>query len=602
MGAYDNYKIITDNSAADFQNTVAKHVDQGFKRLDANAEQRRKIKEQLKVENHRRNANQIKYNNADSNAAFEFGQAFKGPDNQFSDSLNESFSSTLSMINSLKVQLDDKNITPKDALEAQEQLVIQNNVLNSIKDEQSTYIGTSGAAKEKVKDTAGLDTSYSYTGVGEDNDEDAAQDIYNNLAGNPVAEGNSLVRNPDSSVTAKGTYSSNEEGGEGTKYNVEFSPSEWKKFSEKPTYDLLNSAVAAVSNITPGLFTSDGKLDPLMVQNKPADAKEMEKIQSLDITTEEKANKISDLTTTYGTETTVDTIIPGDNPKIQTEIRKSLSQDYIKSLVDPEILSQTNGFKVSTKAQQLKQLTALGLPENEWEKYSSSDIETTTKFWKKFDEALKEDVNEGLMRANPKFKKDKNEDWYFSSNIKTKDAPSATEKQTTTKSVIDLDIIENFNTEGEIELKDFGLNDNTRLIYGSGMKEPEDISFDNNVITVTFKKPEGIEGSDGYEPGIVNTFDVSTNLGRKNIIDRLGLNQESEITLKKLLENKYKKVEELEKRKDKFNTTDGKPMDGGGTNARLTAEQEEDLKKKVANNKAIEENKKLQEQMDKLQR
>ena len=24
MGAYDNYKIITDNSAADFQNTVAK--------------------------------------------------------------------------------------------------------------------------------------------------------------------------------------------------------------------------------------------------------------------------------------------------------------------------------------------------------------------------------------------------------------------------------------------------------------------------------------------------------------------------------------------------------------------------------------------------
>ena len=437
MGAYDDYKIITDNSAADFQNTVAKHVGQGFKQLEANAEKRRKIKEQLKIENHRRNANQIKFNNADSNAAFEFGQAFKGPDNQFSDSLNESFSSTLSMINSLKVKLDDKNITPKDSLAAQAQLVIQNNVLNSIKDEQSTYIGTSGAAKEKVKDTAGLDTSYSYTGVGEDNDEDAAQDIYNNLAGNPVAEGNSLVRNPDSSVTAKGTYSSNEEGGEGTKYNVEFSPSEWKKFSEKPTYDLLNSAVSAVNNISPGLFASDGTVDPLMVQNKPADAKEIEKIQSLDITEEEKANKISELTTTYGTETTVDTIIPGDNPKIQTETRKSLSQEYINSLVDPEILSQTSDFKVSTKAQQLKQLTALGLPKDEWEKYSSSDIATTRKFWKTFDEALKEDVDEGLMRKNPKFKKDENEDWYFSSNIKTKDAekakePTATEEEAAT--------------------------------------------------------------------------------------------------------------------------------------------------------------------------
>ena len=541
MGAYDNYKIITDNSAADFQNTVAKHVDQGFKRLDANAEQRRKIKEQLKVENHRRNANQIKYNNADSNAAFEFGQAFKGPDNQFSDSLNESFSSTLSMINSLKVQLDDKNITAKDALEAQEQLVIQNNVLNSIKDEQSTYIGTSGAAREQVKDTSGLDNSYSYTGVGKDNDEDAAQAIYNSLAGNVVAKDNSLVRNSDGSVTAKGTYSSNEEGGKGTKYNVEFSPSEWKDFSEKPTYDLLNSAVSAVNNISPGLFASDGTVDPLMVQNKPADAKEIEKIQSLDITEEEKANKISELTTTYGTETTVDTIIPGDNPKIQTETRKSLSQEYINSLVDPEILSQTNDFKVSTKAQQLKQLTALGLPKDEWEKYSSSDIATTRKFWKTFDEALKEDVDEGLMRRNPKFKKDENEDWYFSSNIKTKDAPSATEKQTTTKSATDLDIIENFNTEGEIELKDFGLNDNTRLIYGNSMKEPEDISFDNNVITVTFKKPEGKKGISGYEPGVVKTFDVSTNQGRSEIIKRLGLNKDSQYLLKKLLKTKIEK-------------------------------------------------------------
>ena len=164
--------------------------------------------------------------------------------------------------------------------------------------------------------------------------------------------------------------------------------------------------------------------------------------------------------------------------------------------------------------------------------------------------------------------------------------------------VIDSNIIKNFNTEGEIELKDFGLDGNTRLIYGSGLRETEDISFDNNVITVTFKKPEGIKGTAGYNKGIVNTFDVSTDLGRQNIIDRLGFSRESEITLKKLLENKYKKVEE---RKDKFNTTDGKPMDGGGTNARFTAEQEEDLKKKVANNKAIEENKKLQKQMDKLQ-
>ena len=120
--------------------------------------------------------------------------------------------------------------------------------------------------------------------------------------------------------------------------------------------------------------------------------------------------------------------------------------------------------------------------------------------------------------------------------------------------VIDLDIIENFNTEGEVELKDFGLSDNTRLIYGSGMRETEDISFDNNVITVTFKKPEGIEGSPGYEPGIEYTFDVSTNSGRSEIIKRLGLNKKSQIFFKKLLETKIekniKKDQALEKKVD----------------------------------------------------
>ena len=59
MGAYDNYKIITDNSAADFQNNVAGKVDAGFKQLAVNEEKRRLIKEKQKKENHRRNSNQI---------------------------------------------------------------------------------------------------------------------------------------------------------------------------------------------------------------------------------------------------------------------------------------------------------------------------------------------------------------------------------------------------------------------------------------------------------------------------------------------------------------------------------------------------------------
>ena len=130
-------------------------------------------------------------------------------------------------------------------------------------------------------------------------------------------------------------------------------------------------------------------------------------------------------------------------------------------------------------------------------------------------------------------------------------------------SVIDLDIIKNFNPEGEIELTDFGLDNNTRLLLNGSMTQTEDISFDGKVITVTFRKASGDpEVKEGFVPAIVSNFDITTNLGRKTIIDRLGLNQKSEILLKNLLE---KKIEKLEK----YNTIDGKPMDGGSTNARL---------------------------------
>ena len=196
-------------------------------------------------------------------------------------------------------------------------------------------------------------------------------------------------------------------------------------------------------------------------------------------------------------------------------------------------------------------LNQLKLTREEGADLYSDDPETSGTAMKKFKESILGKVRgEALASLNLKEIEGK---LYKVSDVQ----PPKLEKSkgsTAKTNVIDLDIIENFNPEGEMELKDFGLSDNTRLIYGSGMRETEDISFDNNVITVTFKKPEGIEGSPGYEPGVVKTFDVSTNEGRSEIIERLGLNKKSQIFFKKLLETKIekniKKDQALEKKVD----------------------------------------------------
>jgi len=183
-------------------------------------------------------------------------------------------------------------------------------------------------------------------------------------------------------------------------------------------------------------------------------------------------------------------------------------------------------------------LNQLKLTREEGADLYSDDPETSGTAMKKFKESILGKVRgEALASLNLKEIEGK---LYKVSDVQ----PPKLEKSkgsTAKTNVIDLDIIENFNPEGEMELKDFGLSDNTRLIYGSGMRETEDISFDNNVITVTFKKPEGKEGSPGYEPGVVKTFDVSTNEGRSEIIERLGLNKKSQIFFKKLLETKIEK-------------------------------------------------------------
>ena len=183
-------------------------------------------------------------------------------------------------------------------------------------------------------------------------------------------------------------------------------------------------------------------------------------------------------------------------------------------------------------------LNQLKLTREEGADLYSDDPETSGAAMKKLKEGILEKVRgEALASLNLKEIEGK---LYKVSDVQ----PPKLEKpkgSTAKTNVIDLDIIENFNTEGEVELKDFGLSDNTRLIYGSGLRETEDISFDNNVITVTFKKPEGKEGTSGYEPGVVKTFDVSTNEGRSEIIERLGLNKKSQVFFKKLLETKIEK-------------------------------------------------------------
>ena len=316
MGAYDNYKIITDNSAADFQNNVAGKVDAGFKQLAVNEEKRRLIKEKQKKENHRRNSNQIIYNENSAKAINDFNKDFKGEDSQVSNSLNADYSSAINEINRLKVIADNPDTPQDEQLRLQEELVVLNNRVYAIKDEQTNYIGASAAAAEKTDDQAGLDTSYAYPQFENENGSidtgGAAQAIANQLGGKYVNEENTITRE-DNGWRAQGIYAG--EDGEEKSFDVKFTTAEWTKFSIDPTFNLLNSETKAVESISKNIFEGD-----IMSTST---------YENVETKTEGKIVTETD----YGSITTNEVRLEGDVPTIRTEKRQKLNTFYINKQI-----------------------------------------------------------------------------------------------------------------------------------------------------------------------------------------------------------------------------------------------------------------------------
>ena len=395
MGAYDNYKIITDNSAADFQNNVAGKVDAGFKQLAVNEEKRRLIKEKQKKENHRRNSNQIIYNENSAKAINDFNKDFKGEDSQVSNSLNADYSSAINEINRLKVIADNPDTPQDEQLRLQEELVVLNNRVYAIKDEQTNYIGASAAAAEKTDDQAGLDTSYAYPEFeNEDGSIDtggAAQAIANQLGGKYV-NGKNIITRQDNGWRAQGVYAG--EDGKEKSFDVKFTTAEWTKFSIDPTFNLLNSETKAVESISKNIFEGD-------IMSTSA-------YENVETETEGKIVTETD----YGSITTSEVRLGGDVPTIRTEKRQKLNTSYINKQINAETLSQTNEFKISSSDQQKRALIAVGM-DPERLKDITGTLEESANFYKDYNKNLKEDIELGLKNANPQFKKDENENWYF---------------------------------------------------------------------------------------------------------------------------------------------------------------------------------------------
>lgn len=421
MGAYDNYKVIADNSASDFQNTVASQVSAGFKQLEADKEKRRLIKEKQRKENHRRNSNQIIFNENSAKAINGFNKGFKGIENQVSNSLNASFTSVINEIGKLKIAADNPDTPQDEQTKIQERLVVLNNEVYAIKDEQTNYIGASAAATEKTNDQAGLETSYAYNQL--DNQDEtvdsggAAQTIYNQLGGKYVDAKNTIERY-DGGMIAKGTYPG-EDGP--VKYNVKFSTDQWNKFSKKPWYDLLNSETKAVEKISPNIFSGN-----LM------NAKTYENIET---ETETK--------TDYGSTTTSEVIIEGDIPTVRTESRQKLNTNYINQQISTEVIDQIADFKGGSSDQQKRALIAIGMDPERLKDLTGS-LEETNNFYNDYTRNLTEDVELGLKNANPKFKKDENENWYFLNKFSDETVEAKRKRQKNQVSAVDQKINSEF--------------------------------------------------------------------------------------------------------------------------------------------------------------
>lgn len=418
MATYGEYKIISDRSAADLQNTIAKN---SAKSIDNYMEvQERAQKESRMFDIRQRNQEKEAKENKDLFAAN--GKAIA---NGINDSFVEEYNGYLDDYNEYTNILENPSSNRKSRTEAMKILGVLDKNIARAKANQELYIGGTAAMQEKLGNSAALGSNYGFVNLnmGPDGkggfitntDGGVAQDIANQLIGNS-GKNDKFERFSDGHIEASGTYldADNVE----TSYTTTLSAEEVADFLNNPTYDYIKPVEKAVNSIGNTFINENGALvDGFEEFELPATA-----IDGQPAAPPKPKEQIIVSRTVKGEDGESferrETRTPVNQEKINTEIKTLAQAQYVNFMANQDNLAK------------LQALETIGLGQNELDLLSDPDQAVKDEFKNIFKGRMVKRIGEGIINTNPKANrglfKDENNKWYFVEQVSkteiTKDA------------------------------------------------------------------------------------------------------------------------------------------------------------------------------------
>lgn len=395
MATYGEYKIISDRSAADLQNTIAKN---SAKSIDNYMEvQERAQKESRMFDIRQRNQEK----EAKENKAL-FAANGKAIANGINDSFVEEYNGYLDDYNEYTNILENPSSNRKSRTEAMKILGDLDKDIARAKANQELYIGGTAAMQEKLGNSAALGSNYGFVnlpmGEGQINkDGGVAQDIANQLIGNS-GKGDKFKRNSDGSIEASGTYlnAKNVE----IPYTTKLSAEEAAEFLNNPTYDYIKPVEKAVNSIGNTFINENGALvdgfyDVATIEGQPgALPKPKEQIIVSRTVKGEDGESFERR----------ETRTPVDQGKINGEIKGLAQVQYVNFMANEDNLAK------------LQALETIGLGQDELDLLLDPNAEKD-EFKNIFEERMVKRIGEGIINTNPKANKglfkDEDDKWYF---------------------------------------------------------------------------------------------------------------------------------------------------------------------------------------------
>ena len=419
MATYGEYKIISDRSAADLQNNIAKATVKSINDYQKVQERDEKERRMFDIRQQKRNKE------ANENKAL-FEKNGKAIANGINDSFVEEYNGLLDQYNDYTNILENPNSNRKLRKEAMGKLSSLENEIAATKANQEIYIGGSVNLEEKLSNSAALGSTYGFVSLNMGKDENdnfimnedggVAQDIANQLIGKP-GTGDTFTRNTDGSIDATGTYL-NADGKEES-YTTKLTPQEVEAFLNKPTYNYIKPVETAINSVGNKFINENGALVEGFEEGKSI-------IGQPGALPKPKEQTI------------VSTTVRGENGEYfeRRETRTPVNQGAINAEINTLAATQYVNFMANeNNLARLQALKSIGLGKTELDLLS--DVNGgEDKFKKIFENRMREKIGDGIMNTNPKankglFKDEKG--WYFVEQV--------------SKTEITTEVSNEFNTE-----------------------------------------------------------------------------------------------------------------------------------------------------------